>query len=423
MIPKAIKEKIEVRFGRAIIYSKDCEALALSIERVCSHGIGSTTLKRLFGFAKKIESPRRQTLDILAVYVGYPNWSSLLAETESTHTFTPENFNNKNSTVSDAYHTNLLHHQVSLTLSTQSINLGAVNALCKEFGSQKQIFPFIINMITIAANQKNVQFLKTLYNLPVVFDETINNVLDFYYIGQALGLALRTHPDIFNDLKEELAANKKAQQYFIEWFVDEDYLDGYYGKLLDAYHKHRNKTREEKLFYYALKYTLATNSDDANNQKLWYNKIKTIKFTFDIHRIPAGRFVGICLCEERTHNYSVLSPYYTICNQYVFTKSYDLALPFMFYLCRVLYRGKRYDWLTGILNDHETHFKKVHKNTSSHWELKIENQLLIYIAFSYLQTDSIQKAKEYYSFIDTNLFEPFIYNQVWKDYKEVGKLM
>jgi len=256
-----------------------------------------------------------------------------------------------------------------------------------------------------------------------VFDETINNVLDFYYIGQALGLALRTHPDIFNDLIEELAANKKAQQYFIEWFVDEDYLNGYYGELLDAYHKHRNKTREEKLFYYALKYTQATNSDDANNQKLWYNKIKAIKFTFDIHRIPAGRFVGICLCEERTHNYSVLSPYYTICNQYVFTKSYDLALPFMFYLCRVLYRGKRYDWLTGILNDYETHFKKVHKNTSSHWELKIENQLLIYIAFSYLQTDSIQKAKNYYNLIDSNLFEPFIYIQVLKDYKEVGEYL
>jgi hypothetical protein len=95
----------------------------------------------------------------------------------------------------------------------------------------------------------------------------------------------------------------------------------------------------------------------------------------------------------------------------------------MFYLCRVLYRSKRYDWLTGILNDYETHFKKVHKKTSSHWELKIENQLLIYIAFAHLQSDSIQKAKEYYSFIDTNLFEPFIYNQVSRDYEEVGLLL
>jgi hypothetical protein len=79
-IGKKVAEKIEARFGKPIRYSKDCEALSKSIEKNCKERISVTTLKRLFGFAKSIEKPRLFTLDVLATYIGYKDWSSLLAD-------------------------------------------------------------------------------------------------------------------------------------------------------------------------------------------------------------------------------------------------------------------------------------------------------------------------------------------------------
>ena len=54
MISANIKLLIENRFGRKILYSKDCEALAISIRKSCNESISATTLKRIFGFAKNI---------------------------------------------------------------------------------------------------------------------------------------------------------------------------------------------------------------------------------------------------------------------------------------------------------------------------------------------------------------------------------
>ena len=421
MIPDTIIEMIENRYGQRIKYSKDCISLSANIERVCGQHVSSTTLKRLFGFAKTVQQPRMQTLDILAVFVGYQDWHCVLAAIETAKDFVEVNINL--SPTHDTQKTNLLHHQVALALGTNAINKTAVIALCKDYGSNPQIFPFIINLITIAANQKDVKFLQSIYDLPVIFDETIHNRYDFYYVGQTLGLVFRQHKDLFADTKAQLASHKKAQQYFVEWFVDEDYLQGYYGELLDEYHQHRHATTEELLFYYCLKYNQALNSNSLDSSREWYNKIKTLKLSNDVFCIPAGRYVGICLAEEPKHSYSVLSPYYSTIHQFVFSKSYSLALPFLFYLCRALYRGKRTDWLVGIINDYEQHFKKIQHNTVGHWELKVENQLLIYISYVHLMSGNTQKARNYYNSIDTNLFEPFIYNQVSRDYKEVGKLL
>jgi hypothetical protein len=232
MLPNSIKVLIENRFGKKISYSKDCEALSYSIKKVCQK-ISPTTLKRLFGFAKSIDQPRTYTLDLLANYIGFIDWGTLLAKMEQAGSFSNENLqlnindlqNNKN----------LLHHQISISLTTQSINTKQVVELCKKFGSEPEIFPFITELINIAANQKNIQFLSKVFSLPNVYNLKSSTILGYYYIGQTFGLAMRMHKDICDELIMPLASNKNAQKYFIEWFVDEDQLQSYYGKLLDAY--------------------------------------------------------------------------------------------------------------------------------------------------------------------------------------------
>ena len=78
MIDARAKQKIEAKFGSAIRYPKDCEALSKSIYTNCKKHISSSTLKRLFGFVKNVKQPHGHTLDVVANYVGYKHWEELL---------------------------------------------------------------------------------------------------------------------------------------------------------------------------------------------------------------------------------------------------------------------------------------------------------------------------------------------------------
>jgi len=82
MFPKYIKSQVEQKFGAAIKYPKDCESLSNAIKMACKQHISPSTLKRLFGFVKKVEQPRRYTLDVLANYIGYKDWDACLKFTD-----------------------------------------------------------------------------------------------------------------------------------------------------------------------------------------------------------------------------------------------------------------------------------------------------------------------------------------------------
>ncbi|HUM96944.1 MAG TPA: hypothetical protein PK275_03760 [Chitinophagaceae bacterium] len=416
MITAAIRQKIEARYGKPLRYSKDCDGLANSINKVCHERVSITTLKRLFGFAKSVEQPRLYTLDIIATYIGYKDWSSLLANIEKAEIITAPG--GTKSIIDDGFTNDihLLHHQISISLTTQTINTKRIVSLCRQLGKGSEIFPFIIEMISIAARQKNIQFLKQVFNMPVIFDEKIHSPVQMYYVGQTMGLMFRSHPDIADELTESLAVNKNAQRYFIEWFVDEDYLQGYYGKLLDAYHRQKQSEVQDKLFYFALKFSQAVQSGNVIQRIGWYKKIKGLKISAHIHEIPAARYIGICLSEESCHHFNATSPYYMTIQQYAYVKDYEKALGFALYLCRELFRSMRTDWLVQVVNDFEKHHEKPPKKAKTHWGAKGQNELLIYKTYANVLQGNKRKASQYFKSVDSNLFDPFIYQQMHKDY-------
>jgi hypothetical protein len=416
MITAAIRQKIEARYGRPLRYSKDCEGLANSINKFCHERVSVTTLKRLFGFAKSVVQPRLYTLDVIAVYIGYKDWSSLLANIEKIENITASV--GERSVVDDSFSNDIhmLNHQISVSLTTQNININKVASLCRELGKRPEIFPFVSVMIGIAARQKNIQFLKQVFSLPVIFDEKVHSPIQMYYIGQTIGLIFRSHPDIADELTRSLAANKNAQQYFIEWFVDEDYLQGYYGKLLDAYQRHKQSEVQDKLFYFALKYCQAVQTGNVIQRISWYKKIKGLKIPAHLHEIPAARYTGICLSEESSHHFNAASPYYRIVQQYAYVKDYEKALGFALYLCRELFRSMRTDWLVQVINDFENYHERPVKKAKTHWGAKAHNELLIYKAYANHLQGNKRKASQYFKTVDPNLFDPFIYQQMHKDY-------
>jgi hypothetical protein len=83
MLPECIKIRIELKFGSAVRYPKDCQALSASILTIVDEKISPTTLMRLFGIVKNGPSkPRLFTLDLIAQYIGFKTWHEALNEGE-----------------------------------------------------------------------------------------------------------------------------------------------------------------------------------------------------------------------------------------------------------------------------------------------------------------------------------------------------
>ena len=80
MIPEFLKNRIEIKFGRAVKYPKDCVALAFEINKICNEKISQTTLLRFFGLINEPCNPRLHTLDVIAQYAGFECWRDVTSE-------------------------------------------------------------------------------------------------------------------------------------------------------------------------------------------------------------------------------------------------------------------------------------------------------------------------------------------------------
>lgn len=77
-LPFHIIEMLKSKSGKDLHLPSDCEYLSLDIESKTGVHIGSTTLKRLVGFAKDEREPHASTLDAIAHYLGYAHWDELM---------------------------------------------------------------------------------------------------------------------------------------------------------------------------------------------------------------------------------------------------------------------------------------------------------------------------------------------------------
>jgi hypothetical protein len=418
MIPDNIKQLIENRFGRKILYSKDCEALAVSIKRACNESISATTLKRMFGFAKNIEKPRLYTLDVIAIYLDFVDWSSLLNSSPNIE---------KRSTILHSDNTHSIQQQFIIMMMSGIIDIKKVEALCYKYGASDEIINFIIDLVIFAGKTKNVLFLKEVFNLPVVYDSIINNpkFLDIrlYFIGQSVGMALRSDTKMAIELTRIYGKNVVAQVILTEWFVDEDYLLGYYGDLLEVYFKHKPLTDETKLFYFALKYTQAVQNKNPTKQAYWVKKIIKIQPSKEIHPILIGRYLGICLGKGGDvafeKDFDVFSFVEDCFNHYNYIQKTYLVL----FSIRYLFANKNKDWLIRFAELIENELIKEKQLDKNFWELKLDNQLLIYIAYAKYLRGNTKMAKVCLNKIDLNLFDVFRYRGLHEDFSEVQALL
>lgn len=84
-LPVYVRIAIEAKFGKPIRYPKDCIALAEDMYQVCKVKVSESTIKRLMGFVKGTERPRKYTLDILANYLGFTDYQTMHSGMQYRH--------------------------------------------------------------------------------------------------------------------------------------------------------------------------------------------------------------------------------------------------------------------------------------------------------------------------------------------------
>ena len=77
-------------YGQEISYPKDCQYLSDSILQNTKRRISVSTLKRLFGIIKSPYNPSKYTLDTIALYLNYQNWSELKKSSKADQINAPE---------------------------------------------------------------------------------------------------------------------------------------------------------------------------------------------------------------------------------------------------------------------------------------------------------------------------------------------
>ncbi len=77
MLSDKLRQMIKAKFNAPLLYPQQCEALALAIREATGQTLGTTTLKRMLGFIGGAASPRPSSLDIVAQYLGYPDYALL----------------------------------------------------------------------------------------------------------------------------------------------------------------------------------------------------------------------------------------------------------------------------------------------------------------------------------------------------------
>ncbi|HWS00450.1 MAG TPA: hypothetical protein VN249_07525, partial [Prolixibacteraceae bacterium] len=83
---QSLKEEVQNKFGRNILYTTDCHDLSCQIQDLLKRRLSISTLKRLFGMVPYSFSPSKFTLDTLAIYLHYEDWTDFIVKNQNEKT-------------------------------------------------------------------------------------------------------------------------------------------------------------------------------------------------------------------------------------------------------------------------------------------------------------------------------------------------
>lgn len=355
---------VEKEFGFKILNRGDCEKLSEVIHEQTSKNVNYNTLRRIYGLAKPVKT-RKDTLDILAQYVGYKSF----------------------------YHfVNAAPYEISWESGLHLYELKdnkdpKALLLFLEQKSQRgeDIVLPIINLIREFLLAKRIRELNILFTSDVLK----NNVVTYnqkLIIGNSAGILLRS----ITLSKQEINLLCKTPFFgatIFEIFVDYSFLNGYYAVFLKYFREKQNY--KNKLFVKCL----LNLKSFLNNEKIKNIQISDTQL-MELHPILIGRyFSNFLLAEKKEESFFNIK---TIANSTTFlSRAYEIYYEPMV-IAIVTNNLKVQSWLIEQIE------KYLSKNAypEPHY---LETFHLIK-TWHYAQTGAIRKAKDMFEKINVNNF-------------------
>lgn len=375
-----IREEITQKVFCSGIYTNgDCRLLAEDIEVKCGMRLGINTLRRFFGLLDSVP-PSKTTLDILALYCGYQNWSTFVA-TKAIQTI--------EIVVGDI---------VVQALITGHICWKDYIDFRKKFRREKNLGDALLKIILVALQLKDEIFLMRVFDDKTPsYTLSVTNANPFFY-SLALGSFIRNNPDLHAQLLPVWATQKEGQRLFFEFYVDIDHLCEYYGDYLNTYFMHK-KTPESTMFVASL-----------NSLKYWflndttalahYNQIlKKTKDLDSLHPYPIFRKYASFIREDKKNLVKIKIHVATI-KAYIANTTTDRIDDVYMSAYVVLSALNEAGLYQDVLDIH----KQLTNEATSEWFLNQlpTEQYKIHIAMAHIGLGEYKKALKHFSNIKTD---------------------
>ena len=75
-----LRQKVEESVNRTMTSKSDFHFLSEEIQKRLKQNLSESTLKRIWGYVNGYETTRTSTLDILAKFVGFPDWETFVSD-------------------------------------------------------------------------------------------------------------------------------------------------------------------------------------------------------------------------------------------------------------------------------------------------------------------------------------------------------
>lgn len=354
--------------------------------------VSPSTLRRVFQYDSH-HIPTKSTLDLVSQSIGFVNWNDFI-EKEQT----------------------LSQYDLSQLIS--AIQLGGnpdqeqITKQIAKFKNCSNLFNLLEVIVQAAIAKRDIKLLSELFDLPDIFTFEQDSLKIYFFIHNLVSRL--NQAGLMSELIPYYGASTKAQVFLVEWYVDEDNLDGYYFDLLQEYHKHKTNL-EAQLFYNCLMYQHAILKNQSTQP--WLDSIRDFVETEPVHPIPKARRLGTLMLETEPN-----APFDELLMQEVSTffeqLNEDDKIVTALKMIRLLYIKRRASLITFVLR-FVPNIIGIEKNI---WARININQLRIYRAYSYLSTNEKEKAKKELDQFDSFLVNNFIHNIIMNDYNSVVKL-
>jgi len=355
--------------------------------------VSASTLRRVFQY-RSDNKPTLATLDLICRSIGYAGWIDFHTKEQIQ-----------------------LRFELSQSMSFLRLNgIGnrqLIRQILHEHKDNLNIFALLDTLVQIALLNKDREFLESFFDFLPDFEKT-KDLSMMYFLMHNLVIGLK-QTGMIDHMIPFYGSHPKAQLYLVEWFVDEDNLDGYYYDLLQVYHQHKTDP-QALLFYYCMMYQHAM----ASNQPVtpWAEKIRNFGDLDSIHHIPRARRLGILLCEA-IDNQQALDELLNETADFLTPLSSDGKCVSGLYICRVLFK-KRFDTLIpkvlALIPDQQHTGKDI-------FEIIHINQLSIYRAFNLCLHNKYREASQLLSTFKPIYVDAFMQKSIMHDFGIVKEII